>query len=186
LSNERPSGPTTSWPEKSTTCNVIPIGPCRAPVSPRGCSAFARGFAANAGRPLNREEPHTICGGCTMPPQLDVAPANGVFPSGGMMPKVVRALVANAPHQVAVRERPLPPPGPDEVLLQSELSAIKHGTEAKIVSGVSPFNGHTLNEQTRLFDESSKPFYPQSLGNMTVGRVIAAGSNVREVKEGDR
>jgi 2-desacetyl-2-hydroxyethyl bacteriochlorophyllide A dehydrogenase len=78
-------------------------------------------------------------------------------------------------EQVAIREEDLAPPGEGEILCQAEKSLISTGTELHCLRGV-------FEEGTNWHDWVKFPFRP---GYSMVGRVVAVGRGVGEVKEGD-
>jgi 2-desacetyl-2-hydroxyethyl bacteriochlorophyllide A dehydrogenase len=72
-----------------------------------------------------------------------------------------------------LKECEVPEPGADEVLLESDYSVISAGTE----------RANLICLPNTLTDESGFPFLPGYCG---VGRVIAAGKDVANLKNGDR
>jgi threonine dehydrogenase-like Zn-dependent dehydrogenase len=98
-------------------------------------------------------------------------------------------LMLVGPNEIAWQERERPEPGelqPHEVLIRSDLSAIKHGTEKVYVQGDGPFQDHEFDQVPRLFVPRTRPLFPMTLGNMTAGTVIACGSAVTSHRPGDR
>jgi 2-desacetyl-2-hydroxyethyl bacteriochlorophyllide A dehydrogenase len=81
------------------------------------------------------------------------------------------------PFQVAVREVELPPPGPDQVLVETEVSAVSAGTELAVWTGT-----HQWLQDPSLPDWKF-PFRP---GYSAAGTVAAVGPGVRSWKPGDR
>ena len=101
---------------------------------------------------------------------------------------VAHRLTLAAPRQVAWEEFDRPGPdqlGPNDVLIRSVLSAIKHGTEGAYHSGECVFHDSELDAETRLFRERARPLFPMPLGNMTAGTVVARGSAVSHVAPGE-
>lgn len=97
-------------------------------------------------------------------------------------------LVATAPHSPSLRSYEPRAPAADEVLVESELSAFKHGT------GLRGYRADT-RDFTAAFDwesglhregEDAEPDYPITLGNMTVGTVSDVGGDVDAIEPGDR
>ena len=88
-----------------------------------------------------------------------------------------RALWFVGPRRVEVREAPLPPPGPGEVLVRSRVSAISAGTELLVYRGQAP---------TELAADATLPAltgtlaFPLPYGYSAVGNVIALGPGVSE------
>jgi threonine dehydrogenase-like Zn-dependent dehydrogenase len=99
-----------------------------------------------------------------------------------------RVLVLEAPRQVRLAMRPLPPPGPGDVVVRSLLSTFKHGTEMMAYCGRSPFAARTFDPRLRLFEPAQQPgdFYPRPMGNMVVGTVEWAGSEAKGLEHGER
>jgi 2-desacetyl-2-hydroxyethyl bacteriochlorophyllide A dehydrogenase len=84
-----------------------------------------------------------------------------------------RTLYFSAPGQVEVREEPSPAPGPNEVLVQTELSAISAGTEMLVYRGQFP------RDAAETFDAvSNRMNYPLAYGYACVGRVVQIGESV--------
>ena len=81
-------------------------------------------------------------------------------------------------------------PTKDEVLIQTQVSGIKHGTEINMYRGTLPFASELWDPALRLFrppeeGESVVPFYPHTLGSWAAGVVITVGPEVRNLKPGD-
>jgi 2-desacetyl-2-hydroxyethyl bacteriochlorophyllide A dehydrogenase len=81
------------------------------------------------------------------------------------------------PYRVEVREVELPPPAPNQVLVQTEASAVSAGTELAVWTGT-----HQWLKDPNLPDWKF-PFRP---GYSAAGRVVAAGSAVPGWQPGDR
>ena len=101
------------------------------------------------------------------------------------MPK---ELVALGPRQPVIREYEEPQLGPDQVRIESEFSAPKHGTELGGYRGTSPLIGARYDTELNLFvkEEGPSPRFPMPLGNMSVGTVTETGTAVNSFKEGNR
>jgi 2-desacetyl-2-hydroxyethyl bacteriochlorophyllide A dehydrogenase len=82
-----------------------------------------------------------------------------------------------APHEVAIEEFDLPEPGPGQVLIETEASAISAGTELAIYTGVHQW----LSDPSR-----SWPKFPFVPGYSAVGRVRTAGEGVERPRVGER
>ena len=92
-----------------------------------------------------------------------------------------RALYFTAPSQVSVREEPLPPPAPGQVLVQTIVSAISPGTELLIYRGQAPTDIPLDETITALAGTFA---FPLRYGYAAVGRVIAVGSAAEEAWQG--
>lgn len=78
----------------------------------------------------------------------------------------------HAPRQLALAAEPLRAPGPGEVLCETLVSAISPGTELAAYVGLPPLR--------------DGPAYPRLQGYCNVGRVLAAGEQVRHLAPGRR
>lgn len=80
--------------------------------------------------------------------------------------------------------------GPDQVRVASELTSAKHGTEKGELTGESIYKNVPFAPTGHVFDRSKTKLYDPTtwvpVGNTTVGTVIAAGREVKDLKEGDR
>jgi threonine dehydrogenase-like Zn-dependent dehydrogenase len=81
-------------------------------------------------------------------------------------------------------------PAGDEVLIQTQVSGIKHGTELNMYRGTLPFASELWDPALRLFrppgeGESVAPFYPHTLGSWAAGVVLQVGPEVRTFQKGD-
>jgi threonine dehydrogenase-like Zn-dependent dehydrogenase len=99
-----------------------------------------------------------------------------------------RELVAIAPRTPEIREYVVPPLGPGQVRVRSELGAAKHGTELMGYRGEAIFNTHRYDPELRILVpyEQATTGFPRALGNMIVGTVSAAAPDVTSLKVGDR
>src|SRR5947199_4908001 len=79
-------------------------------------------------------------------------------------------------QKVEVREERPSPPGPEEVLCEAQKSLISIGTELHCLRG-------EFDPGTNWADWVKYPFRP---GYSMVGRVVAVGSGVKDIKDGDR
>jgi 2-desacetyl-2-hydroxyethyl bacteriochlorophyllide A dehydrogenase len=91
-----------------------------------------------------------------------------------------RAVWFPAPRQVEVRSAPLGVPGPGEVLVETLVSAISHGTEMLVYRGQVPPE-ITLDLPTL---EGSFRF-PIKYGYAAVGRIAGLGPGVEGLADGD-
>ena len=114
-----------------------------------------------------------------------------------------RILVITGPRQLEVLERRLPDPGPDDVVVETLFSGISHGTEMNVYRGVAPHWSKRYDRDLRLFvpvspaSDTSPPDrgywtagdthwgYPLAYGYANVGRVVALGNAVDQVRVGD-
>lgn len=99
-----------------------------------------------------------------------------------------------APYQVNVLAYEQNEPGPQEVLVQTEIASGKHGTTTGMFDG-GIWHGHTFRpdigyfQQTAAPDENTKPIdaaHPMNSGTSGVGIVIAVGPAVTRWQVGDR
>src|SRR5690349_16957710 len=88
-----------------------------------------------------------------------------------------RQVVITEPYRAAVREVELPPPAPNQILVQTEVSAVSPGTELAVWTGT-----HQWLKDPNLPDWKF-PFRP---GYSAAGTVVAVGSEVPHWKSGDR
>ncbi len=86
-----------------------------------------------------------------------------------------RCVWFDAPYQVAVREEPLPDLAPDQVLVQTEVSAISAGTELLFYRDQVPPD---LATDSTIAALSGQARYPLRYGYACVGRVIDIGAQV--------
>jgi 2-desacetyl-2-hydroxyethyl bacteriochlorophyllide A dehydrogenase len=86
-----------------------------------------------------------------------------------------RAVVFEEPHDVAVRERSVPAPGPGELLVETRASAVSPGTERLIYRGEAP-TGVAADETLPALDGNLT--YPLTYGYAAVGDVVEAGDGV--------
>ena len=83
------------------------------------------------------------------------------------MKNTMKEIVVVRPHQVEVREVPVPVPGDDEVLIQMKAAGVC-GSDHHIYHGANPCST-----------------YPRIPGHENAGIVVKAGKNAANVKEGD-
>src|SRR5260370_21224264 len=88
-----------------------------------------------------------------------------------------RQAVIREPFQVEVREVDLPAPAANQILVETEVSAISAGTELAVWTGT-----HQWLKDPNLPDWKF-PFQP---GYSAAGTVVAVGSDVKGWKPGDR
>jgi threonine dehydrogenase-like Zn-dependent dehydrogenase len=89
------------------------------------------------------------------------------------------------------RSYELPPPGPRDVRVRVTFAAPKHGTELHLLQG-SAFDRKRWDPELRMFllrEEAATPAgtsAERGVGNMIVGTVVAAGTEVTRFAVGDR
>lgn len=86
-----------------------------------------------------------------------------------------QSLFFTAPGEVEVRREPIPEVLPDQVLVQTILSAISPGTESLIYQGLFP---QELPLDANLPALSSSFAYPLKYGYAAIGKVIRVGKQV--------
>ena len=91
------------------------------------------------------------------------------------------SVVFTAPSQVSVSEEALPELAPDQVLVQTLVSAISPGTELLVYRGQFP---EDLPVDESIPSLAGEFRYPLRYGYSAVGRVVAAGSQVDTGWEG--
>ncbi len=82
------------------------------------------------------------------------------------------ALVFTGPREVALEERPVESPGPDEVLVRSRVSAISPGTELLVYRGDAPTD---LEADVSIDALEGDLSFPTRYGYATVGEVVETG-----------
>jgi len=94
-------------------------------------------------------------------------------------------LVFLGPRQVGFREFEEPAQlGPREISVRTLFSGISHGTEMNVYRGTCP--EYHMGYAEGLYVEGEPAWeYPKTYGYEEVGRVVACGDAVHEVKEGD-
>jgi len=118
-------------------------------------------------------------------------------------PTSATILVITGPRVLDELSRPLPAPGPGEVLVETLYSGISHGTEMNVYRGVAPQWTKTYDRSLRLFlpvdgqggeEPPARGYwtaadthwgYPLAYGYANVGRVVARGAGVGDLGEGD-
>jgi len=92
-----------------------------------------------------------------------------------------RSLYFEAPGEVALRERPIPEPGPEEVRVETAVSAISAGTELLVYRGEVPTD-MSVDPTLDAFDGDFS--FPVSYGYAAVGTVTACGDRVDDAWRG--
>src|SRR5260370_4288847 len=88
-----------------------------------------------------------------------------------------RQAVIREPFQVEVREVDLPAPAANQILVETEVSAVSPGTELAVYTGT-----HQWLKDPKLPDWK----FPFRSGYSAAGTILAAGSAVSGWKAGDR
>ena len=86
------------------------------------------------------------------------------------MTQMMRAVIYHGPRDIRLEERPIPEPGPGEIIVRAG-AALTCGTDFKAYR-----QGHRV-----LLGE-----YPSPFGHELAGTVSALGQGVKNIKEGDR
>lgn len=103
-----------------------------------------------------------------------------------------RQLVAAAPRIAAILEYKDRAILTNEVKVQVEHAAPKHGTELTDFKGISPFMREKYDSEWQMFvpreesEEAGVKFGEWNLGNQWVGRIVEKGSDVTDYEIGDR
>ena len=97
-------------------------------------------------------------------------------------------LIGDIPNSAVFREYEELELKPDEVRLKSIFSSVKHGTELRAFRGDSADAMEPWDGEYRLHRRQSGEAnrFPMRLGNMCLGEVVEAGSEVERLKIGDR
>lgn len=85
------------------------------------------------------------------------------------------SVVFTGPRQVEVRQEPLPVPGPGQVLVRTEVSAISAGTELLVYRGQAP---EDLPADAAIAGLQAALRFPLKYGYSVVGRVQETGQRV--------
>ena len=96
-------------------------------------------------------------------------------PSGVDLPGSGRSLYFAGPRTVRIERETIPDPDPDEVLVESRVSAVSSGTELLIYRGEMP---RDLPADESIDALGGDLTYPLKYGYATVGDVVATGSAV--------
>lgn len=95
-----------------------------------------------------------------------------------------KSVIFASPQQVEVIREPLPPPGPGQLLVETEVSAISAGTEMLFYRGQVPRDLPVDAALASLGQEAAR--YPLRYGYACVGRVIEAGPRADTTWSGRR
>ena len=100
-----------------------------------------------------------------------------------------RALVLNAPRELAFETLEAVDLGPEDVRIRTLFSGISTGTELSQYRGTNPFMHRRWDEARRLFVEADSPSWPypvRNLGYEEVGEIVEVGSAVADLSLGQR
>jgi 2-desacetyl-2-hydroxyethyl bacteriochlorophyllide A dehydrogenase len=98
-----------------------------------------------------------------------------------------RVLVFTGDSRVRIEERPLPPPGPGEVRVATEISAVSPGSERVVYRGDAPSAANGGGADADTVDPLSQGLtYPTPYGYSAVGRVDELGEGVDDLWRGRR
>ena len=101
--------------------------------------------------------------------------------SGVDSPTNGRALYFAGPEAVRIEPEAVPDPGPDEVLVETRVSAVSSGTELLIYRGETP---RDLPADETIDALAGDLTYPLKYGYATVGEVAVVGTNVDDDWQG--
>lgn len=101
--------------------------------------------------------------------------------SGVDSPTSGRALYFAGPEAVRIEPEAVPDPGPDEVLVETRVSAVSSGTELLIYRGEMP---RDLPADESIDALGGDLTYPLKYGYATVGEVAVVGTNVDDDWQG--
>jgi threonine dehydrogenase-like Zn-dependent dehydrogenase len=99
-------------------------------------------------------------------------------------------LIVETPRKIAYVEYQERAPSGKEVLVQTSVSGIKHGTELNMYRGTLPFADELWDPCLRLFrapgeGETIAPFFPHTLGSWAAGVVTQVGPQASRFRPGD-
>ena len=97
-----------------------------------------------------------------------------------------RALIATAPRTATLVTYREPALGPNQVLLHSVLSVVKHGSELRGFRADTRDTTQPFDREVRLHLPAEKPnAFPHALGNQGVARVVNTGLKANRFRPGD-
>jgi threonine dehydrogenase-like Zn-dependent dehydrogenase len=99
-------------------------------------------------------------------------------------------LIVETPKVISYVEYTDRSPASREVLVQTLVSGIKHGTELNMYRGTLPFASELWDPSLRLFrppgeGEQVEPFFPHTLGSWAAGVVTQVGPGASRFRPGD-
>lgn len=102
---------------------------------------------------------------------------------------MLKELIALEPGVPILREYEDAPLAEDEIRIRADYGAPKHGTELQAFRGTDPHLTCRFDGEYQLFMEDEEvrntPYF-YAMGNTCVGRVVEAGKNVKNIREGQR
>ena len=87
-----------------------------------------------------------------------------------------RSMMFRAPYEIEIVEESAPGAGESEVLVETEFSAISHGTEMLVYRGLFP-DGMAVDETIPQLRQPLR--YPLKYGYAAVGGVVAVGTKIK-------
>ncbi len=100
---------------------------------------------------------------------------------------MTRALILNAPRELAFEDQPDAPLAADEVRIRTLFSGISAGTELTQYRGTNPFMNRRFDETQRLFLDTDTPSWTwpvRNLGYEEAGEIVEVGSAVTGLQVG--
>ena len=100
-----------------------------------------------------------------------------------------QALLLEAPHKLAFEPLDIAPLGTEEVRIRTLHSGVSAGTELSQYRGTNPFMHVQWDSSLRLFKKGDGPSWPypvRNLGYEEVGEIIELGSDVKDLRVGQR
>lgn len=100
----------------------------------------------------------------------------------------MRELIAIEPGRAVLMDYEESELRPNEVRIKSEISAEKHGTHLSFFLGKVPNVDKEWDKELELFipREGRSSLFPFHLGNITIGRIVDVGKDVKGFNMGDR
>lgn len=100
---------------------------------------------------------------------------------------MARALILNAPRELAFEDQPDPPLAPHEVRIRTLFSGISAGTELTQYRATNPFMHRQFDESRRMFVDAEAPSWTwpvRNLGYEEVGEIVELGAAVTGLSVG--
>jgi NADPH:quinone reductase-like Zn-dependent oxidoreductase len=96
-----------------------------------------------------------------------------------------RRLMITAPGVVELISEHLPPPGEHEVLIETVISGISHGTEVAWLAGSAAALHRSWDADLRIYRDGAGRSFPVAPGYESIGRVVEIGPAVSGLAPGD-